>query len=55
MSSWLPSLPYPPPDQKGFWEPVTSTINWCEEVLILYLLTVSILCHLGLLRHSLCR
>ncbi|KAF7507118.1 hypothetical protein GJ744_010931 [Endocarpon pusillum] len=31
MSSWLPSLPYPPPDQQGFWEPVTSTINWCEE------------------------
>lgn len=27
----LPSLDYPP-SRKGFWGPVTSTINWCEEV-----------------------
>jgi hypothetical protein len=32
MASWLPSIPYPPPGQHGFWEPVTSTLNWCEEV-----------------------
>ena len=31
MPSWLPSIAYPPPDQHGFWEPVTSTIQWCEE------------------------
>lgn len=30
MVQWLPSVRYPPA-QKGFWEPVTSTINWCEE------------------------
>ncbi|KAI9851657.1 MAG: hypothetical protein M1838_003126 [Thelocarpon superellum] len=24
------SFPYPP-SQPGFWEPVTSTLNWCEE------------------------
>jgi hypothetical protein len=27
----LPSLPYGP-SKEGFWSPVTSTINWCEEV-----------------------
>ncbi|PQE25566.1 alkaline ceramidase protein [Rutstroemia sp. NJR-2017a BBW] len=28
----LPSIPYPPPrPQEGYWAPVTSTINWCEE------------------------
>lgn len=27
----LPSIRYPP-SQAGYWEPVTSTINWCEEV-----------------------
>ncbi|RMZ75941.1 hypothetical protein DV738_g5241, partial [Chaetothyriales sp. CBS 135597] len=31
MSSWLPSWPYPPPDQPGYWQPVTSTLQWCEE------------------------
>ena len=31
MSSWLPSIPYPPPDQPGYWDPVTSTLQWCEE------------------------
>ncbi|KAF2234622.1 alkaline phytoceramidase [Viridothelium virens] len=28
--SWLPSIPYPP-SKDGFWSPVTSTLNWCEE------------------------
>jgi len=31
MPTWLPSIPYPPPDQPGYWDPVTSTLNWCEE------------------------
>ena len=32
MLSWLPAVPYPPHDpNKGYWLPVTSTINWCEE------------------------
>jgi dihydroceramidase len=31
MPSWLPSISYPPPDQPGFWDPVTSTLQWCEE------------------------
>ncbi|KAL6708444.1 alkaline ceramidase ydc1 [Coniothyrium glycines] len=26
----LPSIPYPP-EQDGFWSPVTSTLDWCEE------------------------
>ncbi|GAB7348622.1 hypothetical protein MBLNU459_g6997t1 [Dothideomycetes sp. NU459] len=30
MPSWLPSITYPP-SQDGYWSPVTSTINWCEE------------------------
>ncbi|KAL1306820.1 hypothetical protein AAFC00_005477 [Neodothiora populina] len=30
MQSWLPSFPYPPA-QDGYWSPVTSTLNWCEE------------------------
>lgn len=30
MPDWLPSIPYPSP-QDGFWSPVTSTLNWCEE------------------------
>lgn len=34
MPLWLPSIPYGTPGQRGFWEPVTSTINWCEEVLL---------------------
>ncbi|KAI9819944.1 MAG: hypothetical protein M1827_006514 [Pycnora praestabilis] len=29
-SPWLPSIAYPPTGP-GFWDPVTSTINWCEE------------------------
>lgn len=28
--SWLPSFPYPPSGE-GYWSPVTSTLNWCEE------------------------
>jgi len=28
--SWLPSIPYPP-SREGWWSPVTSTLNWCEE------------------------
>lgn len=31
MGFKLPSIPYPPASG-GYWEPVTSTINWCEEV-----------------------
>lgn len=31
MPSWLPSWDYPPPDQHGFWDPVTATLQWCEE------------------------
>jgi len=27
----LPFIPYPP-SKAGFWSPVTSTLNWCEEV-----------------------
>ncbi|KAF1357053.1 alkaline ceramidase-like protein [Delphinella strobiligena] len=30
MQSWVPSFPYPP-SQDGYWSPVTSTLNWCEE------------------------
>ena len=29
--SRLPSIPYPP-EQDGFFSPVTSTLDWCEEV-----------------------
>lgn len=29
----LPSMDYPPA-QEGRWSPVTSTLNWCEEVQI---------------------
>ncbi|KAL2068082.1 hypothetical protein VTL71DRAFT_16180 [Oculimacula yallundae] len=28
--SFLPSFPYPPSGD-GYWSPVTSTLNWCEE------------------------
>lgn len=28
---WLPSIAYPP-SQAGYWNPITSTLNWCEEV-----------------------
>ncbi|KAK8156081.1 alkaline ceramidase [Phyllosticta citrichinensis] len=30
MPEWLPSAPYPPAGD-GYWSPVTSTLNWCEE------------------------
>ena len=32
MPSWLPSTEYPLTAKKGYWAPITSTINWCEEV-----------------------
>ena len=28
----LPSISYGESNQKGYWDPVTSTLNWCEEV-----------------------
>ncbi|CAD0113787.1 unnamed protein product [Aureobasidium uvarum] len=31
MASLLPSIPYPPSGD-GYWSPVTSTLNWCEEI-----------------------
>ncbi|KAI7673003.1 hypothetical protein KC319_g5198, partial [Hortaea werneckii] len=37
MPSWLPSIPYPPARDDGYWAPITSTLDWCEEVsLIVY-------------------
>lgn len=30
MGLTLPSFPYPP-SKEGYWEPISSTINWCEE------------------------
>lgn len=27
----LPSIPYPPARDHGYWDPVTSTLDWCEE------------------------
>ncbi|KAL3420759.1 alkaline phytoceramidase [Phlyctema vagabunda] len=30
LASLLPSVPYPP-TKEGYWNPVTSTLNWCEE------------------------
>ncbi|KAK5168093.1 alkaline ceramidase ydc1 [Saxophila tyrrhenica] len=30
MLSWLPSIPYAP-EQGGYWDPITSTLDWCEE------------------------
>lgn len=30
MYSWLPSFPYDS-SAEGYWAPVTSTLNWCEE------------------------
>ncbi|KAJ6089749.1 hypothetical protein N7467_004965 [Penicillium canescens] len=30
MDWFLPHFPYPPA-KDGYWEPVTSTLNWCEE------------------------
>jgi len=32
MGFRLPAIPYPPArPEEGYWAPVTSTINWCEE------------------------
>ncbi|KAI7287424.1 alkaline ceramidase-like protein [Hortaea werneckii] len=31
MPSWLPSIPYPPARDDGYWAPITSTLDWCEE------------------------
>ena len=31
MPAWLPSIPYQVPGH-GYWDPVTSTLEWCEEV-----------------------
>jgi hypothetical protein len=31
LLSHLPSIPYPP-EQDGYFSPVTSTLDWCEEV-----------------------
>ncbi|GKZ29043.1 hypothetical protein AbraIFM66950_002779 [Aspergillus brasiliensis] len=30
LSSFVPHIPYPP-SREGYWSPVTSTLNWCEE------------------------
>lgn len=37
MSHWafLPHIPYPAA-KTGYWSPVTSTLNWCEEVCAVY-------------------
>ncbi|WPG99351.1 Hypothetical protein R9X50_00216500 [Acrodontium crateriforme] len=29
--AWLPSIPYPPAQEDGYWAPITSTLDWCEE------------------------
>ena len=31
IMAWSLSFPYPP-SKEGYWAPVTSTLNWCEEV-----------------------
>lgn len=31
MVPWLPSIPYPPATDDGYWAPITSTLDWCEE------------------------
>ena len=52
-SSWLPSIPYPEPGQPGYWEPITSTLNWCEEVRLNTLdVDLADSVPLGLLRYS---
>lgn len=33
MPSWLPSIDYPPARDDGYWAPITSTLDWCEEVI----------------------
>lgn len=30
MLSWLPAIDYPSAGD-GYWAPITSTIDWCEE------------------------
>ena len=30
MPSWLPAVKYPLP-KRGYWEPITATLVWCEE------------------------
>lgn len=47
MPSWLPSIPYSN-STGGYWDPVTSTLNWCEEVGLRCLLNHSDHCHLEL-------
>jgi len=31
MTFVLPSIPYPPARKDGYWAPITSTLDWCEE------------------------
>jgi dihydroceramidase len=31
MAFKLPSIPYPPARNDGYWAPITSTLDWCEE------------------------
>lgn len=32
MASFIPSIPYGPPlTDGGYWAPITSTLDWCEE------------------------
>jgi dihydroceramidase len=31
MAFKLPSIPYPPARDDGYWAPITSTLDWCEE------------------------
>ncbi|KJY02154.1 alkaline dihydroceramidase like protein [Zymoseptoria brevis] len=31
MVRLLPSIPYPPERHDGYWAPITSTLDWCEE------------------------
>ena len=31
MASVLPSIPYPAARNDGYWAPITSTLDWCEE------------------------
>ena len=30
MIPWLPAVSYPP-EREGYWAPITSTLDWCEE------------------------
>lgn len=38
MTLWLPAVRYPEAGP-GYWDPVTSTLNWCEEVCFLTMLS----------------